>query len=147
MLFQVSLRIASALAVIHAVMHQIGMMQLPTDPKEIALTASMRGYEMNVMGSARSYMDFYKGMGTFMTIMLLCFAVVLWQISSTQKQNREATRPLLLTIGLAFLVFAATSIRYFFVAPVVMELLIAALALLAFTSRRSSTSSRHRPWA
>jgi heme A synthase len=147
MLFQVSLRIASVLAVIHAVMHQIGMMQLPTDPTEIALTASMRGYEMNVMGSARSYMDFYKGMGTFMTIMLLCFAVVLWQISSTQKQNREATRPLLLTIGLAFLVFAATSIRYFFVAPVVMELLIAALALLAFTSRRSSTSSRHRPWA
>jgi hypothetical protein len=147
MLFQVSLRIASALALIHAVMHQIGMMQSPTSPTEIALTASMRSFEMNVMGSARSYMDFYKGMGTFLTIMLLCFAVVLWQISGTQMQNREVTRPLLLTIGLAFLVFATTSIRYFFVAPVVMELLIAALALLAFTSRRSSTSVRHRPWA
>jgi hypothetical protein len=147
MLFRTSLRVASALSAVHAVMHQAGMMQTPTDPTEIALNASMRSFEMSVMGSARSYMDFYKGMGMFMTIMLLCFAVVLWQVSSTQKQNREATRPLLLTIGLAFLVFAAISIKYFFIAPVVMELLIAALVLLAFTSRRSSTSGRHRPWA
>ncbi|MCC6630895.1 MAG: hypothetical protein IT482_02380 [Gammaproteobacteria bacterium] len=147
MLFRTSLRLASALAVVHAVMHQIGMMQTPTDPTEAALTSSMRSFEMNVMGSTRSYLDFYRGMGLFMTIMLLCFAVVLWQISSTQKQNREATRPLLLTIGLAFLVFAAISIKYFFIAPVAMELLIAVLVLVAFTSRRSSTSGRHRPWA
>jgi hypothetical protein len=147
MLFPISLRLASGLAVIHAVMHQIGMMQAPTDKTEIALTTSMRTYEMNVMGSMRSYMDLYNGMGTFLTIMLLCFGIVLWQISWTRMQNREATRPLLLTIGLAFLVFAATSIRYFFIAPVVMELLIAALVLLAFTFPRSSTSGRHRPWA
>ena len=45
------------------------------------------------------------------------------------------------------IVFAAISIKYFFIAPVAMELLIAVLVLVAFTSRRSSTSGRHRPWA
>jgi len=136
MLSRNSLRIASALASLHAVMHQAGMLQAPTEPAEIALVEAMHAYQANVMGSVRSYLDFFTGMGIYLTITLLCLAIVMWQVSRADPHVRQACRPLLLVIGLTFLAFAATSVKYFFIAPVAMQVLIAALVLLAwFTSR------------
>jgi hypothetical protein len=139
MLYRSSLRIASALSIIHAGMHQLGMSQAPANPAEVALTESMRSFQMDVMGSMRSYMDFYSGMGLSMTIMLTGLGVLLWQMSGTEKQLRAGTRPMLLTFGLTFIALTTASLSYFFVAPVIMEALIAVLALTAyFTSRRAA---------
>jgi hypothetical protein len=140
MLDRISLRIASALAFFHAVMHQVGMMQETTDAAEIALVNSMRSYQANVMGSMRSYMDFYSGLGIYLTITLLCFAIVLWLVSRGELAARQSNRPLLLTIGLAFLAFAAISVRYFFIAPVVMQALIAVFVLLAWFNSRAKAA-------
>jgi len=136
MLYRVSLRIASALSVIHAGMHQLGMSQAPANPAEVAVTQAMQSFQMDVMGSMRSYMDLYSGMGLFMTIMLTGMGVLMWQLSGTEKQLRKGTRPLLLTIGIVFIALTIASTRYFFVAPIIMETVIAALAFTAYFSIR-----------
>ncbi len=139
MLYRFSLRIASALSLIHAGMHQLGMSQAPTNPAEVAVTESMQSFQMDVMGSMRSYMDFYSGMGLFMTIMLSGLGVLMWQMSGTEKQLRAGTRPILLTFGIIFIALTTASLKYFFVAPIIMEALIAVLALTAyFVSRRAA---------
>lgn len=132
MVYRILLRTAAVLAAIHALMHQVGMLQPPADPNEIALVGAMQAHQMDLMGAVRSYLDIYSGMGVFMTLMLVGFAILLWQMAAAPQQSRQAHRPLLLTIALVFLVLAAASIRYFFIAPIVMEGLVAALALLAW---------------
>jgi len=90
------------------------------------------------MGSMRSYMDFYSGMGLFMTIMLTGLGVLMWQMSCTEKQLRTCTRPILLTIGITFIALTTASLKYFFVAPIIMEALIAVFALTAYFNSRSA---------
>ena len=136
MLYRISLRIASALSIIHAGMHQLGMSQAPTNPAEIAVTESMQSFQMDVMGSMRSYMDFYSGMGLFMTIMLTGLGLLMWQMSGTEKQLRTCTRPILLIIGITFIALTTASLKYFFVAPIIMEALIAVFALTAYFNSR-----------
>lgn len=136
MRFRILLRVASVLSIIHAGMHQIGMSQTPTNPAEAAVAESMRSYQLNVMGSMRTYMDFYTGMGLFLTIALTGLGVFLWQMSGTEEHARPKLRPVLLTVGLTFLAFTAASIKYFFAAPIIMEALIAALVLAAYFNSR-----------
>lgn len=130
------LRAAAILCFVHAVMHQIGMMQPPANDAESVLRASMQAYQTHVMGALRSYMDFHAGMGLFLTLMLAGFGAMLWRLSALASGHVAALRPLLLIIGLTFLAFAIASMRYFFIAPIVMEALIAGLAFLAYFKSR-----------
>jgi hypothetical protein len=132
MLYKISLRIASILCFIHAAFHQLGTSQVPTNPEEIALIEAMSRFQMDVMGSVRSYMDFFSGMGVFETAMFVGLSVLLWQLSNMQSEAKRAARPLLATLAIIFLVFTAISIKYFFVVPVAMEALIAVLVAAAF---------------
>lgn len=136
MSYRVQLRIACVLCILHAVMHQIGMLQPPGNPEELALSHSMQALQVNLMGSVRSVMDIYTGMGSFLTVMLVGFGVLLWQFSSAHGHVRAAFRPALLTIALTFVVFAAASVMYFFIAPILMEALVAALVLGAWFKAR-----------
>ena len=132
MLYKISLRTASALCIAHAAFHQLGASQAPADPEEVALIAAMSNFRMDIMGSVRSYMDLFSGMGVFETAMFVGLSVLLWQLSNMHGEAKRGVRPLLATIAITFLVFAVISIRYFFVVPVAMEALIAASVAAAF---------------
>lgn len=136
MKYRIALRTASVLAIMHAVMHQLGMSNSPTDHAELAVTSSMQSFKMSVMGSSRSYWDFFAGMGLFLTIALVSFGILLWLLSGLKKEDRIVVRPLLLVIGLTFSVFTIAAMKYFFAAPIIMEGLIAALVLFAYFNCR-----------
>ncbi len=129
-----SLRIASVLTLVHAVLHTIGGVLAPPShgPEEIALVETMSAHRFDFMGSMRSYADFMLGYGLFVTVALLAFAVLCWQLAALARRRPEGLRPAVATLAVGFVAIAVVSWRFFFVAPVVNELLIAAFLVAAF---------------
>jgi hypothetical protein len=137
------LRIASVLTLIHAVLHTVGGVfgSVPPGPALVAATA-MKTNQFLSMGHMRSFWDFYRGMGLGVSIFLTFEAIAFWLLSSLARRKITGLRPILLTFAMAYAVFAVNSYVYFFLAPVVTELLIAAcLVAAALTSAPAETNS------
>ena len=121
------LRIASALTLVHAVLHTIGGVFGKQAPGvEEATVLVMKTNQFPVFGVTRSFWDFYLGMGLSVSIFLTFGAFVFWQLASLARTNARQLRPILATFALGYLVFAVNSYEYFFSGPVVVEVLIAA---------------------
>jgi hypothetical protein len=128
------LRIASVLAIIHAILHTIGgMLSKPNNgAPEIAIIEAMKSRSFNVMGSMRTYWDFFFGYGWLVAITLLVQGILFWQLGTMAKTNAAPLRPIILLFCLNFLATTLVAFRYFFIAPAITELLIAAFLAGAF---------------
>jgi hypothetical protein len=135
------LRIASVLTLIHAVLHTVGGLFSPPGhgPNEITVLNTMKAFQFDFVGSMRSYWDFYFGFGLIVTLFLLLDAVLLWQLASLAKSDAATARPFMLTLLAAFVAMTVLSWRYFFIAPLLVEGVIAVLigAAYALTLRPS----------
>ena len=120
------LRIASVLTLIHAALHTIGGVfgSTPPGPATVAL-AAMKANEFQMMGHLRTFWDFYHGMALGVTISLTAEGIVMWQLASLAKTDARRLRPVLATFMVSYLVFAVNSNAYFFIGPVIEEILIA----------------------
>jgi hypothetical protein len=137
----VYLRIASVLTFIHAVLHTIGGVFGSAAPGvQQATVAVMKANEFPALGVMRSYWDFYRGMGLAVSVFLTAEAIVFWQLGSLAKTDALRLRPVLWTFLIGYLGFAAVSYRYFFVAPVITEILIAGCLGGAIASCRQTPS-------
>ena len=105
------LRIASVLAIIHAVLHMIGgVLSKPNNgAREIAVIDAMKSQSFNVMGSMRTYWDFFYGYGWLLGIALLVEGILFWQLGTIAKTNARLIRPIAMLFCLNFL--AATVIE------------------------------------
>lgn len=130
------LRIASVLTFVHCVLHTLGgVFGSPSHgADELAIVNAMKSRSFDVMGSMRSYWDFFFGYGLFVTLALLVEAILLWQLAMLAKAYPAFVKPIVALLLFNFLAMAVVSWRYFFLAPVINELLVAvciAIALLA----------------
>jgi hypothetical protein len=133
----VFLRIASVLTFIHAVLHTIGGVfgDIGPGPAAIAVQA-MKANQFLMMGNTRSFWDFYRGLGLMVTISLTSEAVLFWLLGSLAKTDAHRLRPILATFMVAYAVLSVNSYTYFFLGPVIAEILIAAcLGLAMFTAK------------
>jgi hypothetical protein len=136
------LRIASVLTFVHAALHTIGGVFGGAAPGvQQATVAVMKANEFVAMGVTRTYWDFYMGFGLAVSVFLTAEAVVFWQLSSLAKTDALRLRPVLATFLVGYLGFAAVSYRYFFVAPVITEILIALCLGLAIVSANQTATS------
>jgi hypothetical protein len=122
----VLLRVAAILTFIHAVLHTIGGVFGKPGPGPAAVAAlAMQVNQFPLMGHMRSYADFYRGLGLGATITMTAEAVVFWQLSNLAKTDAMRLRPILSTFLLAYCALAINLYTYFFLGPVIAELLIA----------------------
>ena len=128
------LRIASILTLVHCILHTIGGVLAPPShgKEEIAVLETMSTHRFDFMGSMRSYADFMHGYGLFVAIALLVDAVLFWQLAALARTRPDGLRPIVALFSVAYAGIAIVSWRFFFVAPVVTELLIAACLAAAF---------------
>ena len=128
------LRTASVLTLVHSILHTIGGVLAPPShgAEEIALVETMSAHRFDFMGSMRSYADFMLGYGLFVTVALLVDAVIFWQLAALARARPEGLRPMVAVFALGYVGLAIVSSRFFFIAPVVTELLIAAGLAAAF---------------
>ncbi len=126
------LRVAAVLTLIHAVLHTIGGVfgAVPPGPATVAVTA-MKENMFEAFGQMRCFWMFYRGMGLAATISLTLEAVLLWLLANLAKTEGVRLRPIVLAFAVSFVVFAGVSWEYFFMGPVITELLIAACLVVA----------------
>lgn len=131
------LRIAAVLTFIHAVLHTIGGVfgNIGPGPASVAV-AAMKSNEFLLMGHMRSLWDFYHGLGLGVTISLTSEAVLFWQLGSLAKNEAQRLRPIMATFGVAYAVLAVNSYTYFFLGPVIAEIMIVACLGLAILTAR-----------
>ncbi len=133
------LRIASVLTLIHAVLHTIGGVFGKPDPGVQAATVlAMKTNQFPFLGSTRSFWDFYIGMGLAVSIFLTVEALVFWLLSSLAKTQARKLRPILATFAVGYLVFAVDSYRFFFLGPMVTEIIIAVCLGMAIVTAMPS---------
>lgn len=128
------LRIASIFVLLHFLGHTLGgMMSAPSHgPEEVAVIDSMKSHIFNFMGSLRSYWDFHQGFGFSISLNLLAQTVLFWLLGSLAKDDSRRIRPILALFFFAWLTTAVLSWRYFFIAPMVLEIIVAACLGLAW---------------
>jgi hypothetical protein len=140
------LRAASILTLIHAVLHTIGGVFSTPDPGPgtVAMEA-MKANQFLLVGHMRSYADFYRGMGLAVTIFLTVEALLFWLMGSLAKTDAPRLRPILAAFLVAYVALAVNSYTYFFIAPVINEILIALCLGLAILTVSSQTTGRAAP--
>ena len=132
------LRIAAVLTFIHAVLHTIGGVFGKVEPGPAAVAVeAMKVNQFLLMGHMRSFWDFYRGMGLAATISLTAEAVLFWQLGSLARADARHLRPIMATFLVAYAILAVNSYTYFFLPPVVVEILIAACLALALVTAKS----------
>jgi len=131
------LRIASVLTLIHAVLHTIGGVFGKVDPGPAAVAVeAMKANQFLLMGNMRSFWDFYRGLGLGATISLTAEGILFWQLSSLAKTDAKRLRPILTTFAVAYSVLAVNSFMYFFLAPVIVEIVMALFLVLAIVTAK-----------
>lgn len=136
------LRIAAVLTFIHAVLHTIGGVfgKVGPGPATVAVDA-MKMNQFPLMGHMRSFWDFYRGMGLAATISLTAEAILFWQLSLLAKTDAQRLRPIMATFLVAYAASAVNSYTYFFLGPVIAEILIAACLGLALVTAKSELAA------
>jgi hypothetical protein len=133
------LRIASVLAIIHAILHTVGsVVSKPNNgAPEIAIIDAMKSRSFNVMGSMRTYWDFFYAYGWLLGLALLVEGILFWQLATIAKTNAASIRPIIMLFCINFLITTVIAWKYFFIAPAVTEILIAAFLAAAYFSAGS----------
>ena len=120
-------RVASVVAVLQWAAHTT--MFVRATPKhgaeEAAVVQAMQSHRFDFAGASRSYWDFYYGYGLMAAFVVLIEAVLFWQLAGAATTAPALTR----SIAALFLAFnighALLAARYFFVTPIVPDVLIA----------------------
>jgi hypothetical protein len=106
----------------------------------------MQSNQFLLLGHLRSYADFYRGLGLGITIFLTVDALVLWLLASLAKTDAARLRPILAVYLAGYLAFSVNSWFYFFIGPVIAELLIVAcLAGAILTAKNSEGMTAAQP--
>jgi hypothetical protein len=134
------LRIASVLTLIHCVLHTIGgVLSKPRNgAEEMVVIDAMKSYHFNVMGSMRAYWDFFFGYGLGVTVNLLIQGILFWMLAGLVKTSPAAVRPIAALFFINYALLSVIAFKYFFVAPGITEVLIAASLAAAYLTAASA---------
>jgi hypothetical protein len=132
----VPLRIASVVTALLFAGHTMGMPWTPVkSARGMALVEEMKAYRFDVMGFTRGYWDFYIGFGLSISASLLALSVIIWQLGGlTRKATPDIARPMIATMLLLFAAFSALDAMYFFTAPLVLTVPVAACLAWAWVA-------------
>ena len=110
------LRIASVISLLFALGHTLGGMKKWSPMGDNDVLKAMTTVRFDVMGTSRSYLDFYMGFGWSLSVALLLQSVLLWQLAYLARADATRARPVIATFALATL--ASGIIAWLFILPV-----------------------------
>jgi hypothetical protein len=136
------LRISAVLTLFFCAAHTLGypwVGQLST--VQLEQLAGIDTVKAVTQGFARSYSDFHKGFGFYVSAMLLVQAVVLWQLGSMVKTEPRTAKFITALFAASFAVTALLDCFYFFWGPIIFSGVITLTLLVAFFKQRDSRKS------
>jgi hypothetical protein len=133
-------RIAAVLLVLFTVGHTVGFRQVDAQWGVGAVIAGMKTTSFQVLGTQRTYWDFFLGFGFFVSILQLFAALVAWQLAALDQTVLARMGLVRWGFVVAFVAVSVLNLRYFFLVPIMFSLAIAlSLALAAWGGGRSET--------
>jgi hypothetical protein len=117
-------RIASILLLLFAALHTFGFRQVDPQWKVDSLVASMRSTHFDIMGSSRTYWDFFVGFGLFFSIFLVFAAIVAWQLSGLPRETLAVMRGTAWALVICFAAVTILAFQHAFIAPIVFSVVI-----------------------
>jgi hypothetical protein len=127
------LRIAAIITLVFFAGHTSGYPWTPdAGPAASTVIDAMKGHSFDVVGSIRTYWDFYIGFGLAISLFQLLQAVVLWQLAGIARVNAAGVRPIIAAFSVAYFINALLAAKFLFVIPLVTSLVIALILALAF---------------
>jgi len=128
------LRVLAAIMVFFTFGHTMGVLNPPADgPAGQALDA-MRRARFPIMGFERSYWEFYRGFGFFVSLEFVLFAIIAYQLSVIGRRSPSAALPLMVTLEIGCIGTAMLSWIYFFSAPMITSLVAVVCATAALVA-------------
>jgi hypothetical protein len=91
----------------------------------------MRTIRFDVLGSSRTYWDFFVGAGFFVGIFLLFAAVLAWQLGGLSRETLRLMPLITWTLAILFVGLTVLSWMYLFIVPVTFSALISLCLILA----------------
>ncbi len=126
------LRAASGLMAIFAVGHTMGHFKGPSrGTQNDIVVAAMKSVHFDVMGSSRTYWDFYQGFSLFVIVTPLLLAVLIWLLSDLARTQPSQARPVVWALVAGVTLFAIIGWTNFFVAPAMINTLAAVCLVMA----------------
>ena len=136
------LRVAALVAMLQFLAHTALFVRAkPTHgDAEVAVVETMKAHRFNFGGSMRSYWDMYFGYGIEAAFVCFVEAVLFWQLAAIASTAPTVVRPIIILFLVANVGHAFLVTRYFFLVPLVPDVLIAILLATAMIlSGRLST--------
>jgi len=125
-------RIAAVLFVLFAAGHTFGFLKfMPDTPDATAVFQSMNDVKFHVDGRSYTYGGFYRGFGIQVTVYLLFFAFLSWQLGQMATQYPQAAGPIGWVFCAVQVAGLALSLLYFFPIAAVFSGLLAVCTGLA----------------
>lgn len=130
------LRIAAVVALIQFAGHgALFLRSKPSHgPAEVAVVNAMKENRFNFGGATRSYWDMYFGYGLEAAAVCLVEAILLWQLAGIARAAPGIIRPIVALVLVSNLAHAVLVLRYFFLVPLVPDVLISALLAWALAA-------------
>src|SRR4029079_19378373 len=121
------LRTASIVALLQGLAHTFLIVSAAPKhgPDEIAVLGAMKAHRFDFLGSRRSYWDFYFGYALFVALTCVIEAVLFWQLATLAAAQPALARPIVALFCGANVGFALLAAKYFFVTPIVPDVVIA----------------------
>ena len=134
-------RIAAVLLLLFDAGHSSGFPW--SDPKWGAGLGSMRSTHFYIMGSRRTYWDFYVGFGLFVSVFLLLAVVLAWQLGRLPPESLALMRGTAWAFAFCFAAITVLSWKYLFIIPIVFSI-VTTLCLTAAAWLSAKQVSRPR---
>jgi hypothetical protein len=126
------LRFAAILSLLYALGHSAGFPWTPSmGVGADTVVRGMRSVRFDVFGTSRTYWDFYQGFGLTLSVLQLLGSVVLWLLARLAPSAPAQVRPFVLAFFVASLAQLVLVVRYFFLPPIVLCVVIAVCLGLA----------------
>jgi hypothetical protein len=135
-------RVAAVLLVLFTLGHTAGFRQVDPQWGIDAVITQMKAASFDVLGTQRTYWDFFVGFGSFVSILQLFAALVAWELATLDPTVLAPMGLMRWGFVVAFAGLAGLSWRYFFPVPLLFSVAITGcLALAAWSGGRTGTGS------
>jgi hypothetical protein len=132
------LRVSAFTSLLFALGHTLGGMKFWSPMGDNQVLQLMRSVHFDVMGTSRSYFDFYMGFGWSLSVAGFLQAILLWQISSLSK-NAATARPMVAAIALAVGMSGIIAWQFLFSIPALFSLVLFGLLVATFVISRKTS--------
>lgn len=122
-------RIAAVLLLLFDIGHTSGYPW--SDPKWGVDLGSMRSTHFYVLGSSRTYWDFYVGFGLLVSVCLFLAVVLAWQLGGLPPESLARMRGTAWAFALCFAAITVLNWKHFFIIPVVFSIVITGCLIAA----------------